>query len=194
METTLDLNETILLWVNQGWANSIFDAFFYWISEKYTFSFPLLALIWITLGLKFGKKGWLLGGLMILVTATGDAVGNALKHYFQHPRPCLLLSDVIRMHYSESTQCLTSTTGMPSNHALNFFATFCFISFFIRVRWVIICSILLSTLVAISRVYLAQHYPAQILAGTVIGCIYGLSIAYLCRFYFKKHLPYVTKP
>ena len=192
MEATLDLNDRLLLWINQGWANPIFDQFFYWISQKYTFSFPLLFAVWIALGIKFGKRGWLLGGLMLLVTATGDAFGNMLKHYFQHPRPCLLMHDMIRMHYTENTQCLTSTTGMPSNHSLNFFSTFCFLSFFIRIRWVIIASLTLATLVAISRVYLALHYPAQIAAGTLIGCIYGISIAWLCRYYLKDKLPMIS--
>jgi len=191
MDASLGINEQLLIWVNQGWANPVFDLFFYWISEKYTFSFPLLLIIWSTLGLKLGKKGWLLGGLMILVTAAGDAFGNMLKHYFEHPRPCLEMFEHIRMHYKESTQCVSSATGMPSNHALNFFATFCFLSFFIRLPWVIITSISLSVLVAISRVYLAHHFPAQILAGTIIGCVYGLSAAWLCHHYFKDRLPLV---
>jgi len=194
MEQPLGLNETLLLWINQDWANPVFDFFFFWISEKYTFSIPLLAIIWITFGIKYGKKGWLLGALSILVTATGDLFGNFLKDIIQHPRPCLDMYALVRVPFDVSTPCSTSTSGMPSNHALNFFATFCFIAYFIRIRWVIIASITLSILVALSRVYLAKHYPAQIAVGSFIGCVYGLSIAWICHRYFKHRLPFISKP
>jgi len=182
------MNENILLWINQGWAHPWLDIFFSWISAKATFSFPLLALIWLVLGYKFGRNGWLLGFLVILTAALGDAIGNILKHTIQHPRPCLEFYDVIRMPYKDDPRCLSSETGMPSNHALNFFATFCFLSFFIRTKSVIIASLILATLVAISRVYLAQHFPSQVLAGALIGICIGLSLAFFSRYLFKDKL------
>lgn len=182
------MNETLLLWVNQSWHTPALDVFFKWLSAKNTFSFPLLLIIIIALGLKFKKAGWLLGLLMILVAATGDLFGNFLKSVFAQARPCLEYWDVIRMPRAESTRCLSSETGMPSNHALNFFATFSFLSFYVRRHSIIISSIILCSLVAISRVYLGEHFPSQIAVGSLLGIIYGLSIALLCRHYLTDQL------
>lgn len=182
------MNESLLLWINQQWHTPFLDIFFTWISDKNTFSFPLLGGIILVLGLKYGKPGWHVGLLMILVAATGDLLGNFLKSIFAQPRPCLDLWQVIRMPHADTTRCLISQSGMPSNHALNFFATFSFLSFFVRRHSIIIASIILCTLVAISRIYLGEHFPSQVLAGAAIGTLYGLSIAWICKRFLHQQL------
>lgn len=182
------MDESLLLWVNQGWHTPQLDLFFSWISEKNTFSFPLLALIICFIGLRFGRSGWILGFAMLLVAATGDLLGNVLKSLFAQARPCLEYWEFIRMPHADSTRCMTSESGMPSNHALNFFATFSFLSYFVARHSVTVFSIILCSLVAVSRVYLGEHFPSQVVSGTVIGTIYGLTIALLCKRYFHKQL------
>ncbi len=187
------MNESLLLWVNQGWQNPQLDLFFIWLSAKAGFSFPLLAFIILFLGLKFGKNGWFLGLAMILVAATGDLFGNFLKSLFAQPRPCLEFWDVIRMPRAESTRCMSSETGMPSNHSLNFFATFTFLAFFVRRHTFTIAAIVLCSLVAISRVYLGEHFPTQIAAGALIGLAYGLVTAMLYKRFFNHKLDIYQK-
>ena len=182
------MNESLLLWINQGCHTPELDVLFSWVSEKNTFSFPLLGIIILFLGFRYGKSGWLLGFLMLLVVGTGDLLGNFLKSVFAQPRPCLELWELIRMPHAESTRCMSSESGMPSNHALNFFATFSFLSFFIRRHTITILSIVLCTLVALSRVYLGEHFPSQVISGALIGIAYGLTIALVCRHYFSKML------
>jgi len=182
------MNESLLLWINQGWHTPQLDIFFTWLSEKSTFSFPLLALIILILGFRYGKSGWVLGFLMLLVAGTGDLLGSFLKSTFAHPRPCLEYWEQIRMPYTESVRCMSSESGMPSNHALNFFATFSFLSFFMRHHIFIIFSIILCTFVGISRIYLGQHFPTQVLSGALIGTVYGLAIAMICRYYLDKKI------
>ena len=187
------MNESLLLWINQGWQGPQLDALFIWLSAKKTFSFPLMALIIIFLGLKFGKSGWFLGLAMILVAATGDLFGNILKSLFAHPRPCLEYWDMIRMPRAESTRCMTSDTGMPSNHSLNFFATFSFLAFFVRRHTFTAISIVLCCLVALSRVYLGEHFPTQIAAGAIIGISYGLFFALICKHFFHNKIDIYQK-
>lgn len=183
------MNENILLWINQSWQTPFLDVFFTWLSDKNTFSFPLIIILIIVFGLRWGKTGWYLGILMILVAATGDLLGNFLKNVFAEPRPCLEYWSMIRMPHAESTRCLTSDSGMPSNHALNFFSTFTFLACIIRNHIFTVISIILCTLVAISRIYLGEHFPAQVIAGSAIGILYGLIIAAACYKLIPDFLP-----
>lgn len=182
------MNESLLLWINQGWHTPPLDVFFTWVSEKNTFSFPLIGLIILFLGFRFGKSGWMLGFAMLLVAGTSDLLGNVLKSIFAQARPCLEYWDVIRMPHAESTRCMSSESGMPSNHALNFFSTFIFLSFFVQRHIFTISSIVLCTLVAISRIYLGEHFPSQVISGALIGSVYGLAVALICNRLFHKQL------
>jgi len=192
----LNFNESLLVWINQDLSNPLFDVFFTWLSMKAGFSLPLILLIILYIGKRYGKQGWIFGGLIIILTIFTDLIGNTLKDLFQHARPCLEMYDLIRAPFSENTQCETSTSGMPSNHAMNFFSVFTFISFFFPYRKVIISSFGIAALVAISRVYLGDHFPSQILVGSAIGMALGLGFAGLIhkwqpslRFYENKNPP-----
>lgn len=191
---TLSTNEKLLIWINQDWANPVFDALFTWLSMKGGFSIPLIIGIILYLGWRYGKPGWIFGLLVILLTAISDLLGNTLKDIFQHARPCLDYYDLIRTPYGISAQCASSTSGMPSNHAMNFFSVFIFISIFFPKPKVIFASITIASLVAISRIYLGDHFPAQVLVGTIIGSALGAVFAGLIhkfypslRFYENKH-------
>ncbi len=182
------LNQQLLIWINQDWANPVFDVFFQWLSAKASFSIPLLGIIIVIIGYRFGKSGWLFGLLLILVTSISDLLGNSLKDLFQHARPCLQMHDFIRFPKGGDTYCESSISGMPSNHAMNFFATFSFICFFFPQRQVIIPSLILTVLVGISRIYLGEHYPSQVITGAIFGSVLGLSLAVLCAKGLKRRL------
>ncbi len=182
------MDAELLIWINQAWANPWLDLLFIWISEKYTFSFPLLAILIVYFGLKYGKSGWILGLFIVLVPAIADLVGNMLKDFFSHPRPCFEYAHLLRKPGGISTACATSTGGMPSNHAINFFAVFTFLSVVLK-RWPLtIAFITLSVLVGISRIYLANHFPSQVLVGAIIGAMIGYLLAWLCL----KRWPFIT--
>jgi len=183
------MDENLLLLINQQWHSPLLDTFFAWVSEKNTFSFPLLLAIILGLGWRWGKTGWILGLMMIIVAATSDLLGNTLKSLFAQPRPCLHLWDQIRMPHAESTRCMTSTSGMPSNHALNFFATFSFLSFILQRHTFTLITMTVCVLVALSRVYLGEHFPSQAISGAIIGAGYGLLLAKLVKHYFNHLLP-----
>ncbi|MBL0054560.1 MAG: phosphatase PAP2 family protein [Bacteroidetes bacterium] len=38
------------------------------------------------------------------------------------------------------------------------------------------------------RIYLGVHYPADILAGALLGCVTGLLFFYFFKLVFKKYL------
>ena len=62
-----------------------------------------------------------------------------------------------------------SSFGMPSAHAQNSAAVFGLLAATLKRRWVWVLSILLIFLIGISRLYLAVHFPQDVLLGWLIG-------------------------
>lgn len=174
------MDETILLWINQGWAHPWLDPFFIWFSERATFSFPLLIIILALAVQRFKKDGLKLWLLLLAVIICGDQLGNALKHLTAQPRPCFALHEIVRQPARiEPGPCGNNLDGMPSNHALNFFATAAFLTMAVRRRNWGIGLFTIAVLVGISRIYLGKHFPGQVLAGAVIGSLLGCLAAWL---------------
>lgn len=173
----LGLNESLLIWINQDWANPVFDLFFTWISMKAGFSFPLLLGITLYIWWRYGKIGWQFGLLLFVLAGLGDGLGSLLKDIFQQARPCLEYYDLIRAPFDGRTACNASTSGMPSNHALNFFSIFTFLCCFFPKPRVILASLSIASLVGLSRIYLGEHFPTQVLAGSGFGVALGVLFA-----------------
>jgi len=175
------MDNHILLWLNQSWSHPWLDFYFGWVSAKASFSLPLFGIIMLLLSKQYGRDGFKLSIILALVIAFSDLFGNMLKYLTELPRPCFEDYALIRRPGLNSTRCLSSTTGMPSNHALNFFAGFSFLWLALpHWRWILVL-LFIACSVAISRIYLAAHYPSQVLVGVLLGIAIGSSFAYLGR-------------
>ncbi len=173
------MDEALLLWVNQTCAHPWLDAVFVWLSSKATFSFPMLGLLVALLGWRWGSDGLKLGLALVAVVVFGDALGALLKGIFEQPRPCATIYTLLRHPTHQYTLCEDDFSGMPSNHALNFFAVFAFLVVVLRSwRWTLPL-LVVAISVAISRIYLGAHYPSQVAAGAVIGLAVGFACATL---------------
>lgn len=173
------MDETLLLWINQAWASPGLDVFFRWISDQATFSIPLLFLLLAAMFQRHRRRGLLLWLVLVLVVVAGDRLGNALKNALQQPRPCQELAAQLRTPSGPMQPCPGNGKGMPSNHALNFFAMAAFVGFYFR-GWAWRAGLFgIAVLVAVSRLYLGKHLPSQVLAGAGIGLLLGLAAAWL---------------
>ena len=180
-----NLDEVILQWINQSWANPWLDVLFTWFSDKPTFAYPVIIFFSVYLGLRFGKNGWKLAAVFIVLLVVSDQLSHLLKMLFQQPRPCFLLYDTLRIPGVEDVRCQSSTSGMPSAHTMNYFAAAVFLSWIIRERNLTIILFVLALCVGLSRIYLGVHYPGQVLAGAFIGSALGALMAWLGMKYVR---------
>jgi len=176
------MDETLLLWINQGWAHSSLDFFFGWLTSRKAFALPLAMVLLVLFTWRWRKAGVQLWLVMLLVVGAGDALGNGLKHLLAQHRPCYSLAQEVRL--ANGVPCGSNPTGMPSNHALNGFATAAFLTLVLRRGLWSAVLFTLAALVALSRVYFAKHFPSQIAVGAIIGTLWGLAGAWLGLKYF----------
>jgi undecaprenyl-diphosphatase len=148
--------------------------------------FAVLAGIIVWARGRAGLRAVLLVGVAVSIV---DLLGaGLLKPWIDRLRPCFVLSDVRLLvpHQSHSP-------SFPSNHAANSFAAAAVLASlgpgFAR------GSYLVAAMVALSRVYLGVHYPADILAGALFGLGVGRGVRMFAagvaagRFRLDRKLP-----
>lgn len=168
------MDERLLLWINQGWGHPLLDGLFWWVSQRLWFAFPLAAILLYDSVRRSGRAGFRLFLLLAATVAFGDVLGNLLKDAFAEPRPCQVVFEQLRaLGGAAVARCGADPNGMPSNHAINFFAAATFIALATPWRGWRIGLFAVAALVGLSRVYLGKHYPGQVLAGAAIGAAVG---------------------
>lgn len=173
------MDNAILLWINHGWANPWLDVFFSWVSQREGFGFPFAAVVLAGCIARFGSDGVKLWLMLVIAVGVADFSGNQIKHIAQQHRPCYDLSGQVRLPgRPPHSTCGASLTGMPSNHATNFFAAALFLAYTLRRRWVTMTMVGVALCVGLSRIYLGVHYPSQVGAGMLLGSAVGLVAAW----------------
>jgi membrane-associated phospholipid phosphatase len=169
------VDDTLLLWINQGWAHPWLDVFFTWVSQRGTFAFPLAGVVLVLCAWRFGADGAKLWLTLAIVVGIADFTGNQIKHLTHQPRPCFEIASLVRTPgYADPRPCGPDRNAMPSNHATDFFAAAMFLAAVLRRRWVSVTMGLIAACVALSRIYLGKHYPSQVGAGILLGAVIGL--------------------
>ncbi len=153
--------------VNPALSNSFLDIVMPFFSGN-VFFIPAVVIAGILLIWKDGARGRMFLLMFILAIALGDPlVCNTLKHLIGRPRPFLTLPDV----HMPASIGRGGSGSMPSSHAANWFAAT--MVAFIYYRRSIRFMLPMALLVSFSRIYNGVHYPADVLAGAILGAGYG---------------------
>lgn len=154
--------------INDGLANTVFDAVMPFITEVKHF-YPLYALLFILLLWKGGKAGRWCALLLALAVLIADPLSSrVIKEEVARTRPCRELTDV---------RLLVGCGGgksFPSSHAVNNFAGLVVFGWFFR-RWVW-WWLAMALVVGFSRIYVGVHYPFDVLGGALIGMAVGAAV------------------
>lgn len=184
MDFLYSIDLAIFYFFNHAISAPFLDKFFSIITNVNNWYITYVILLGISFA-KGGTKGKLaVLGVLLLIVVTDQTGYKILKEFFERPRPCNALPDVL------TPLGCTGSYSFPSNHALNnFAAAMFFYKLFPKLKWVLFAA---ASLVAISRVYLGLHYPSDIIGGALIGLAFGYLFAsivlYLEKYFINRKL------
>ncbi len=175
------IDEWLFYAVNHGWANPFFDKIFPFITHVDSWLLLYLAGFYILL-FRTGTHGRIAAiALALTILATDQLNSSVLKELFGRIRPC---------HTLEHVRLLVDCGGgksMPSSHAANNFAAALVLTIFFRRERFLFFGI--ATSMALSRVYIGVHYPADILLGAAVGLIIATIVTFATTRVAARYFP-----
>ena len=158
MDNILNLGIQLIIWVQSfgGWLTPLMKLFTFLGNEQF-YLMIAPAILWCIdakLGLRLG--------LFLMVNGM---VNTAFKVAFHGPRPYWYTSDVKVFGSAENS------FGVPSGHAQNGVVVWGTVADRIINRWTWIIAILVMFLIGVSRIYLAVHFPHDVLLGWLFGAV-----------------------
>ena len=132
-----------------------------------------ICLIIFSLFLILFQKTRRFGTAMLLGIIIGALFTNVwLKVVIARPRPYSDETSIMHQIWLTMGQHLESDKSFPSGHTTSAFACMTPL-FFAKKKSVAISAFVFAFLMGISRIYLAVHYPSDVLAGMIVGFVAG---------------------
>ena len=162
-----------------------FDSIMLALSYNYYLMFALIAIL-VAFGVYYYKKSFLLAFFFCLISfGLSDSISSkGFKDNFKRLRPCHQKVLAPQVHLA-GQKCGGGKYGFLSSHASNSFAIamFFWLLFRKKSKWFALLFVH-SSLVAYSRIYLARHFPMDIICGAILGIL----ITYFVFSMYKKLL------
>lgn len=174
--------------INGSCSNPLFDTLMPFLRNSVNWA-PLYIFLLAFVLTNFRTKGiWWVVFFLTTVAITDMTGTYVFKHVFQRIRPCNdpIFSVQVRLVINKCA----GGYSFISNHAANHFAMALFFITTFRRRlgnWTWL-ALLWAPLIAFAQLYIGVHYPSDVLAGAMVGTIYGLSIGR----YFNKRFGFTT--
>jgi membrane-associated phospholipid phosphatase len=169
--------------INQEWTNSFFDRILPFLRQAEIWvPFYLFLLVFITLN--FHKKGWQWAFTLIMTGIISDLVSSHLiKELIFRYRPCQDPSMLEEVR-SLVVYCPQSSSFV-SSHACNHFSVALFIFLTLKQTsswwWLIF---LWAFSISYAQIYVGVHFPLDVAAGALLGCLigYGMTVFFRKQF------------
>lgn len=150
------------------------DSTIYFLSNNLFFIWGLLFLIPLLVCYRKFKKHYLsLFFFAALAVGISDYISSSiLKPTIKRPRPCREVSIKKEVYIPFNQETCSGKYGFTSSHASNAFAIAMFFYLILRKyskKWFGL--FLFASMISVTRIYLAKHYPLDLLCGALIGLI-----------------------
>ena len=139
----------------------------------------ILAIIYLLIDKKLGQR-------ITYTMFSSILINGFIKGFVQRVRP---------FHFDDSYEAvrIETATGysFPSGHTQNTTTIFTAVATTIKKRWAIIGALIISLLVAYSRIHLGVHYPTDVICGLALGLLiafFGTKLHQKFEGDFKKQL------
>jgi len=180
MKKIIDFDKWLFLKINNDGTSKFLDKLMPVLREPTTW-IPLYIFLFLFVVISFGKKGWWFVLYAIITVAITDSISSRIfKPLVGRLRPCC------DPDFSSNVRLLVGCGGnesFMSSHAANHFglAMFIFITFrsFIG-NWAYLFFIWAAA-ISYAQIYVGVHYPLDVLAGTILGCLVGWTAANIFR-------------
>ena len=188
LETLLELDSQLLLKINSAWQHPWLDVVMPWLRNKY-FWIPLYAVLLAFLITRYKKQSLGIIVFCILAIALSDQLSSALlKPWIGRLRPCHTpeLASQLRMIVS-----CGGKFGFVSSHAANHFAMAIYFGAVFS-KWrrpIMLFAGLWAASIAYAQVYVAVHFPGDVVAGALLGCSVGCLSAWLGPKLIPQYFP-----
>ena len=127
--------------------------------------------------------------LMVLSSyAISGIIAQVLKYFIIEARPAVYLKDSSYRYFIDDVT-LHNLHAFPSGHTASAFALAAVLSFAAKNKTYSILYLVAAILVGYSRIYLAQHFLIDVLAGAVIGVLSAIT----CWVFFEKLFTYLLR-
>lgn len=187
MEQLQNIDSSLFLYLN-SLRSSFGDSFFMLFSGRFIW-IPMYIAMVFTLFRDFSWRQALifLLGVAVLITLTDQIGASVLRPYFGRPRPSHPDSPI--QHLAQYVnEYRAGGFGFPSCHAANTVALATYFSLCIRRGYLTIFLSLWALVTCYSRIYLAAHYPGDLLAGSLLGFIIAILVYFAARLICMKTL------
>lgn len=157
------------------WHNPLLDLFFVNCTHL---GDGLVSVAVVLLLIIFKKRKEALTVLVAYISS--GLFAQLLKNIFVQPRPNLYLKQLM-IHYNHFVEGVTlyNNNSFPSGHTTSAFALATVIALLSKNKSLYMSALFLAALVGYSRIYLAEHFLADVLAGALVGIIFGMLSYYL---------------
>lgn len=118
----------------------------------------------------------------LLLSQLGVAlIVQPIKHWLRMPRPKVYFEQMlpdVALHQVDGVD-MHLWCSFPSGHTATAFAFMLGIALLCHKRWVSLLCVLVAILTGYSRIYLSQHFAADVFAGSIIGVTVTTLIYYI---------------
>jgi undecaprenyl-diphosphatase len=164
-------NEDLFRFINQDMANPGLDVFF---SILIILGTVYVWLVFVPVLWWKGKRNEAADLFFLIMLVL--VVTTLLKFLFASPRP----EDIREVPIPVPAYFGFDLYSFPSNHASRAFACALFLSFRFK-KWTVPLFVY-AFLIGLAKVYVGAHYPGDIIAGAVVGIIFGILFVWLGKF------------
>lgn len=182
MEWLQHIDQQLFFFVNHTMANPVLDVVCPFMRNQKNW-YVLYAVFAYLFYKKYGTKVFYLipaAGLLILISDQVSA--NWIKNAVQRLRPCN--DESIKEQVRLLVNCGKGFSFI-SAHATNHFALAVFVSSLLHQwRWLKPALLIWAAMIAFSQVYVGVHYPADVMAGALLG----MFLAYAMLWMVKKYI------